>query len=130
MPRSTLKGSTTLLAHCLRVGDTIKTELRLPQAGQFLNVDMPEAIAKALGRHFPEIVVLKGQATWDLETWQILDFKVTGIADFTAADPYQAMQDLAAAAQGHWEGVDALEYVRELRGADEDEPSSRAQSAP
>ena len=80
-------------------------------------------------KHY-EVVVVEGQATWDSETWQILDFKVTGIADFTAADPYQAMQDLAAAAQGHWEGVDALEYVRELRGADEDEPSSRAQSAP
>jgi len=118
-----LKGTTTLLARCLRVGGATKpkAEIRLSQSGELLYVDVSESIAKALGRMLYEEVVLEGNATWDAETWKIIDFKINEVTDFTRTAPHKAMEELAKAAKGRWEGVDAVEYVRHIRGDGESE---------
>lgn len=118
-----IKGTTTLLAKCMRVGGATvpRAEIRLSQTGELLYVDVSEEIARTLGRMLYEDVVLEGTATWNAETWKIMDFKITGITDFTRVEPHKAIEELARAARGQWDGVDALEYVRRLRGYGESE---------
>jgi hypothetical protein len=118
-----IRGTTTLLARCLRVGGATvpKAEIRLSQTGELLYVAVSEEIARALGRRLYDEVALEGTATWDAETWKILDFRITRATDFTRVEPHKAMEELAQTAGGHWDGVDALEYVRRLRGYGENE---------
>lgn len=60
---------------------------------------------------------LRGTATWNVETWEILAFEA---ADLLPYDPDamgldRAFGELAKASGGRWDGVGAADYVGSLR---------------
>lgn len=91
-----------------------KAEIRL-QTGELLYPDVAEVIAKDLGKYLYEEVVVKATATWRTDTWQVVDLKIEAISPFRRVDPVLAFKELADAAKGRWEEVDAREYVDRLR---------------
>lgn len=112
-----IKGATTILAHCMRVGGVKpRAELRLPNRETLLHVDITEGIAKQLRVY--EDVVLAGQATWDAATWEIVDFAVTAVSPFQSTPVDVSFRELARAAGEAWVGVDVDEFVARQRSAE------------
>lgn len=112
-----VRGTTTLHGECLRVGGATgpKAEIRLSTTDRILNVELSQELAKELAPRLYEDVALVGQATWNTETWEITHFRVSEITDYRMTDPAEAFQELARAAEGHWDDVDAVSYVHGLR---------------
>jgi hypothetical protein len=119
-PPGTTSGTTTLLARCLRVGGATQptAELRLIQ-GSLLNIKVSEEMARELGRHLYDEIVLTGIATWRTDTWTIIDFKIKSISKFDRVAPAVAFRELAEAAGDALDHVDAWELVQQ--GCDGDE---------
>ena len=117
----TLRGTTTIYGKCLRVGGATKprAEVRVLKDDTLLYLNLSIELAKELATRLYEEVVLEGQATWNVETWQIESFRVSAIADFRPGKLSEAFEDLAQAAKGRWDDVDALDYVKALRADDE-----------
>lgn len=115
-----IEGTTTIYGRCLRVGGATrpKAEIRLTSSGKILNVELSENDAKELAKRLYEEVILEGRVTWDIATWEIQRFRVSHIAPYRQTDPAIAFKELAEAAHGQWEGVDASEYVKALRSDD------------
>lgn len=112
-----LKGGTTVLGRCLRVGGvTPKAEIRLSKSERLLYIYVSEEIAKELGKRLYEEVALEGKATWRTDTWEVVRFEVTSVTSFRRTDPHLAIRELAEAAKGQWDKVDAMSFVRGIRG--------------
>lgn len=112
-----VEGTTTLYGRCLRVGGAgqPKAEVRLQNASKLLHVELSETLAKELATKLYEEVALEGAATWDAESWEIQDFRVTRVTSFRRSDLVAVFQELADAAKGRWDEVDASKYVHSLR---------------
>lgn len=117
---SIVEGTTTIYGRCLRVGGatTPKAEIRLSSTGKILNVELSEEAAKELARRLYEEVILEGTVAWNAVTWEIESFRVSHIAPYRQTEPALAFKELAEAAHGQWDGVDAADYVRVLRSDD------------
>jgi hypothetical protein len=115
-----IQGTTTVYGRCLRVGGATqpKAEIRLAATGKLLNVDLSEEVAKELAPRLYDDVVLEGHAIWNAESWEIEVFRVSRITEFRRTDPDLAFKELAEAARGRWEGVEAAKYVHTLRADD------------
>ncbi len=116
-----VSGSTSLLARCLRVGGVEpKAEIRTLKDDRLLHVAISETLARELAKRLYDVVLLEGQATWSAETWEVKDFKVTGVQPYQKMPVSNAFGELREASSGRWEGIDAVARVAELRGvADE-----------
>lgn len=111
-----VKGTTSLLARCLRVGGVRpRAELRLSKGQELLYVDVTEDVARQLGKRLYDQVVLEGKATWRADTWEVVGFTVTSVAEFQKVSPDLAMKQLSEAAKGKWDGIDPVEYVQKIR---------------
>lgn len=112
-----IKGTTTIHGRCLRVGGSTRprAEVRLSSTGQLLNADISEKDAKSLAQQLYEEVALEGTATWDPDTWEIVAFKVTDVLPYRKVDPALAFKELSEVAEGKWDEVDPVAYVRGLR---------------
>jgi hypothetical protein len=114
--REAIKGATTILARCMRVGGVEpRVELRLPNRQALLNVDITETLAIQLGSRVYQDVVLAGEATWDPHTWEITEFSVTSISPYESMPLDVSFRELAHAAGRTWDNVDAQVFVREQR---------------
>jgi hypothetical protein len=108
-------GDTTLLARCLRVGGVKpKAELRL-RTGELLYPDVSEEVARELGKRLYDEVVVRATATWRTDTWEVVQIRIDSVSAFRRVDPVLAFKELAEAAKGRWDEVDAREYVESLR---------------
>lgn len=117
-PGPTFIGGTTVIhGRCLRVGGAIvpKAEVRVSSTSQLLNADLSEEAAKGLAKQLYEEVALEGTATWDADTWEIVDFRISRVTPFRKVEPEAAFKELAAAAAGRWDEVDPVAYVEGLR---------------
>jgi hypothetical protein len=116
-----VEGTTTLYGRCLRVGGAgqPKAEVRLPNTTKLLHVDLSEALAKELATKLYEEVALEGTATWEVDSWEIQDFRVNRVTSYRKSDPVAAFKELAEAAKGRWDDVEASAYVHSLRTDDE-----------
>jgi hypothetical protein len=114
---ASVHGTTTIHGTCLRVGGATvpKAEIRLSANQKLKNVDLSRELAKELASRLYEDVVLEIQAVWDTETWEITPLRVNEVADYRKTDLAAAFRELAEAAGGHWDGIDAVAYVHELR---------------
>jgi hypothetical protein len=110
----TISGTTTLLARCLRVGGATqpKAELRLTQGGNLLHVKVSEIIARHLGHHLYEEILLAGTATWRTDTWNVVNFKVESVSEFNRVAPAVAFRELAEAAGDTLNDANAWELVK------------------
>ncbi len=110
-----VEGTTTIYGRCIRVGGIKpRAEIRL-YAGETLFIDLSEQIAKELAKSLYEEVCIEGIAKWNTEDWTIKEFQGMRVTVFKATDPITAFKNLANAARGRWDGVDAMEYVEGLR---------------
>ena len=113
-----IRGATTILARCMRVGGVEpRAELRLPNRESLLHVGITESQAKQLRVY--EDVVLAGQATWDPATWEIVEFAVTGVTPYEATPVDVSFRELARSAGDTWSKVDADAFVKEQRAEPE-----------
>lgn len=112
-----VSGSTNILARCLRVGGvTPKAEIRTLKDNKLLHVVISETLAKELAKRLYEVVSLEGRATWSAETWEIKDFQVSAVQPYQKMPISNAFNELRETTKGHWDDVDAVEFVDELRG--------------
>jgi hypothetical protein len=114
--RSSLMGGTTVLARCLRVGGATrpKAELRLV-GGKLLHVEVSEGVARELGKRLYDEVVLSGDAVWDAHSGELREFKVQSVSTFRKVPVTDAFAELARAARGRLDELDAESYVKGLR---------------
>jgi hypothetical protein len=115
--RRVISGGTELLARCLRVGGATvpRAELRLSNH-KLLHVEVSESVARELGKRLYDEIVLRGIAEWDATDGEIRAFKVEGVTAFRSVPVDLAFKELAAAARGRWDGIDAESFVRAVRG--------------
>ncbi len=69
-----------------------------------------------------ETIALEGEAVWDPDTWEIIEFRATRMLPYRPKDPLAAFRELAAASGGAWDGIDADEYVRGIRSEGDNGP--------
>jgi hypothetical protein len=122
-PRSmTTRGTTTIFGECVMVGGASDTRarIRLRATGQLLSIDMTEELCKELAPRLYEDVAIEGEAFWRQRDRQIVAFRATRIADYRPGSLDEGFREMAGAAHGRWDDVDAEEYVRLLRGEDEE----------
>jgi len=112
-----IDGTTVIHGRCLRVGGAVvpKAEVRVSSTSKLLNVDLSEEAAKELAKQLYEEVALEGTATWNADTWEIVDFRVSRVTPFRKVEPEAAFRELAVAAAGRWDEVDPVAYVEGLR---------------
>ena len=93
----TLTGRTSLIGTVVRVGGgSPKVSLKLP-TGKTLHCDTSEEIAKALGHRLYDVVTCKGEACWDIETNQVIKFKIKDVGGFKDCRASEAFAALAGA---------------------------------
>ncbi len=115
-----LKGSTVLTGECLTVGGaTPNVDLRLHQTGKIEHIKVSKTIALELSKKLYQDVALAGTATWDTETWELLEFKCDQVQTFTQGGIQTGLQRLRDLSQGVWDDVNPSEYVAGLRGRGE-----------
>lgn len=114
-----IEGTTSIYGRCIRVGGkTPKAMIELYQ-GKTLPITLSENMAKELAKSLYEDVCIEGKAKWYTEDWMIAEFEAVRICEFRATDPVTAFKNLAVAAKGNWDGVDAIDYVKALRSGGE-----------
>lgn len=119
----TTKGQTTIYGRLIRVGGlSPRAKIMLPDDTP-LYVDLTESLAKELEsrKRLYNQIGLEGIATWNIDNWKILTFKVMRVTDYRPDEMnlVQAFEALADVAQGRWEGVDPVRFVNEQRGRGE-----------
>lgn len=122
-----ITGGTNIFGRCIEVGgNKPKAVIQLHGDQSNLLVKLTKELAKPLGRRLYEDVVIEGNAVWDAETLKLLEFEATEISTYQGGNVVTAFKELAEAAGGRWDNVDAQEYVRELRDDEEDEDAERS----
>src|SRR5262249_38810990 len=96
---------------------TPRAELRVANRSSLLYVDVSEEDAKFLGQRLYDQVVLEGVATWDPETWAVREFRVSRVTEYRPGRVADAFRALAEVSEGIWEQVDAVDFVRKVRGS-------------
>lgn len=111
---------TTLYGRCVRVGgETRPTAQIRALSGELLTVSVTQPVVFELGRRLLQDVGLEGVATWAFPESKLVAFEATAVLPFEDGPILEAFAELAEGAGGVWDGIDADEYVAELRGGDE-----------
>lgn len=118
-PPPYIEGTTSIYGRCIRVGGKIPKAMIELYQGRSLPINLSEDMAKQLAKRLYEDVCIEGKAKWNTEDWMIDEFEAVRICEFRATDPVKAFENLAVAAKGKWDGVDAIEYVKALRSEGE-----------
>ena len=109
------EGNTTLYGILIRVGgDTPRATLK-PAAANAITVDLTHDQAKDLGRRLYDEIGLHGDARWNRDTHELDSFTVRRVLTYEKTDILTAFQELAEAAEGRWDGIDAAKFVKNLR---------------
>ncbi|HTU22501.1 MAG TPA: hypothetical protein VMG10_30970 [Gemmataceae bacterium] len=122
-PRSrTANGTTTVYGRCMRVGgEDPVARIKLAGTNETITATFAdEKMVIELAHRLYRDVGLVGRAIWTPMDWKIVEFEVQQILPYEPIGAERAFQDLAEAAAGRWDDVDAVEYVRSLRGEDEE----------
>lgn len=118
-PPSRLRGTTTLVGQCVRVGGVQPGVLIRPaRGGKLVTAQAPRELVKELGDRLYETVALEGEAVWDPESWEITEFRAVRVLPYRSGDVMAAFRELATVSANVWDGVDADEYVRKSRSED------------
>lgn len=113
-----IKGTTTLIGRCMRIGGVDpKIDIRPVDGGRLLHLTATEAQAQQLASRLYDVVALEVEAAWDRETMDPLEseYRVTRVLPYSGTDPVIAFDRLASLANGCWDDVDASDYVRKVR---------------
>ena len=110
-------GNTDLLAQCQRVGGKQPATAKvLLTTGENLTVTLKnQDQGRQLGHLLYDLVVLKGQATWDTSQWQVVAFEVEEILPFEGRGASESFAAIAKLSGNHWDDIDPDEYVHQIR---------------
>ena len=112
-------GRTTVLAAVQSAGGvTPLATVRLVPGGRVVRVTGSQTIIKTLAGKLYETVRIDGRATWDAETDEVVALAADAVRPGPSGDPLAALRILAETTRSDWDGVDADEFVRQLRGED------------
>lgn len=118
---SVISGSTEMGGELFRIGgsNSPTAHLRL-LSGDILVVSLKKQgreFAKRLCEHLYRYVTLQGQATWRVKDRSIEAFEAEKLVSASDLPPMVSglLEALAGVHGGEWDGVDAVEYVREAR---------------
>lgn len=111
-----IRGRTTVYGKLIRVGgDDPKAILRIDE--RIVNVAISEEQARQLAHSLYETVGIEGDAEWDKETSQVVQLKATRVLSYRQRRPADVFRELSEIAKGAFDGVDAVKFVRQQRGA-------------
>lgn len=116
-----IKGTTTIFGRCMRVGGKIpKVDLALSNRDRLLHCKTTREIAIRLSRSLYQNVALYGRAMWDPDTWELIEFKATQIANQEYESPVKALKEISKVVGDQWKDVDVVAFVDHIRsgGAD------------
>lgn len=109
-------GETILYGQVIRAGGVDpKVELK-PPTGKALFCSTTEEIAVQLANRLYQQVSVQGCATWDQETLEIKEFRITKVLSYTKKPLTQAFKLLKESAQGAFDSIeDVNQYVTTVR---------------
>jgi hypothetical protein len=112
-----LSGFTNTQAYVVRVGGMKPSaQLQLADGRQITASIANQELATRLSGYLYKTVSVDGQATWTGDDLALTELQITDIGTFDdAADIVDTLRHLASIAGGHWDHVDAEEYIREMR---------------
>ena len=112
-----IDGPTTLYGFVERVGGSERQTLQiLLLSGERHTIGIKtKELAQQIAAHLHTIVGIEGDATWDIATWKLSEFKATAVVEYKDTSLPDAFESLAAVSGGHWDDVNADEYVGEFR---------------
>lgn len=113
-----IEGVTTVYGICMRVGGADpRAEIRTHK-GQLLYIKINHLLAKQLAGRLYEEVGIEGEATWNADTWKMVEFKAIRLNEYQPVDLVEAFEEIARLTAGAWDGVDAVSFVEEIRDED------------
>ena len=111
-----VKGTSTIFGRCIRVGGAEpKVDVRLPNRSRLLHVEVTEEMARRLARNLYDNVALTGEATWERDTFFIVNFRATSVVNIQSGTPLQAFKELGEMVGEKWKGIDVERFVEEMR---------------
>lgn len=114
--RTFISGQTEVLGRVIRVGGkTPKVKIELID-GTTLYCDVPEDIAKELGRGLYSLAKFKGYAKWDSVTLNLESLNISSFEEFPNNDPCLVLGEIASLVGNDFQDVEnVIEYVSNLR---------------
>jgi hypothetical protein len=111
-----ITGQTTIYGEVVRVGGVEpKVEIKTI-AGQTLYCPFELKLASQLGALLYQLIGLDGDARWNTQSFEIEDFRVTGISEYRDISLIDAFQSLSAIAGRYYSDIDdVIGYVDDLR---------------
>ena len=114
-----VKGTSTIFGKCIRVGGSEpKVDVRLPNRSRLLHVKVTEEMARRLARNLYDNVAMTGEATWERDTWFIVNFRATSVVNIQSGTPLQAFKELGEMVGEKWKGIDVERFVEEMRSGE------------
>lgn len=117
LPKPTyITGQTTIYGEIVRVGGVEpKVEVKTI-SGQTLYCPFEFELASRLGALLYQLVGLDGDARWNTHNFEIEDFRVTGISNFSDTPIVEAFQSLSEVAGVYFSDIDdVVSYIADLR---------------
>lgn len=113
----TVTGVTTLYGRCVEVGGERRPHavVKLLDGPRITVALVDTALAVNIARLLYEEVQLEGEATWVTPSWQLYKFRATEVKPVSVIPADQAFDLMAKSSGQYWQGVDAEEYVQQLR---------------
>lgn len=102
-------GSTTLYGVLERVGG-VEPKAALRTSSGLVSITLDRDFARKLAPRLYERIGLSGMAIWNVDTWQILDFRPTEILDYRPGTIAQAFEELRNAGPRAW----SKEYLESI----------------
>lgn len=90
--------------------------LRVPGRERQQHVKVTKEQARQLGPMITGPVKIEGLATWDSETWEILELEAKVIHDFEPISLREGLARLAEIAGSAWDDLDVDTYIHSIRG--------------
>jgi hypothetical protein len=113
-----VSGSLTLSGQIIQTGGAEPAiDFRLDRNQKILHgikVDVQTAKYLALRLYTP--VILKGDAIWNAQTWEIEEFLYRSIVEIEYQNPSLGLEATQALVGNTWLGIDPEKYVKEIRG--------------
>lgn len=113
-------GETTITGEVKRVGGATdqRCTLRIPDRPTLLYCDVGSVeVARELGKHLYEDVVVTGTAHWLKTSFEIVDFRIQSITQVPKVRLSNAFAALRAAGADAWDNVDdPRAFLRRIRG--------------
>lgn len=111
-----IKGTTTIFGMCIRIGGkTPKVDLALPNRSRLIHCETTREIAISLSRSLYKNVALYGQALWDSQTLELVEFKATGIANQIYHSPVEALEEISELVGDQWKDADVIDFINRVR---------------